>query len=299
MTIFGKVGTAREFAGERQGVTVEAMSSEWPYAAHSTFPGDRRHEMQRFGTPLALLGAFLLTLLCCSSGIAETGCGLLLGAKAGAPELGFISSIELRFRQPDEVARIEAFGSNASGMGKIRLLSAQEDLARVIDVVGREIAREADKKFQDEVRKHARDNLFGITGTLYPSGSIAYVRGELRKVNGKDAVVMQFSVHARAKVDVGTRKWGVKVVRKIWAVDTKQRWEVIVTPEQKKNGSWVAKIDIKQLSATATKERQAKQKHANGFRDQITKELKKRLDRYASEHQVQRIVDKLKQKKSN
>jgi hypothetical protein len=175
--------------------------------------------------------------------------------------------------------------------GPVKVQPASGSAGKAIEVVGRGIASQADEKLKSEVEKYARDNIFGITGTLYPDGEVEFIRGGWCKSGGRQGVVLEFKVKARAKIDVGTRKlFGLNTVWKAWGVKTEQIWQVVALPKQLKSGKIVADISIHQVSATARKESRAKQAHANGFRDQVTAGIRKHLDRFAGEQDIAKLL---------
>jgi hypothetical protein len=176
----------------------------------------------------------------------------------------------------------------------VEVQAINEDAVKTLDAIGREVASRADARLKAEVGTYARENLFGITGDLIPSGTVAFNRAGVCTVDGRTGVVFEFDVHARAKVDVGQRKLFVHTVVKVWAVDTKQRVQVVILPKQKDDGSVVAEVSAEIVSATATPERQAKQRDADGFRDRVSSAIKEKLSGYTGEHDAQGILDRVK-----
>lgn len=172
----------------------------------------------------------------------------------------------------------------AIGAGPVKVQPVDGAAGNGIEIIGRGIASKADEELKKEVAKYARDNLFGVTGTLKPSGDVKFIRGGRCTENGRTGGVLEFRVHARAKIDVGTGPF----TRKIWAVDTEQVWQVIALPKPGESG----KVDVRveQVSATASKERSAKTKHAEGFRDTVTKAIRAKLDRFAGERDLSTLL---------
>src|SRR3954462_7879880 len=159
-----------------------------------------------------------------------------------------------------------SIASNRAQASAVEVHPLPPEATQTADVIGREVASKADQQLKAEVKTYAKENLFGITGDLIPAGDVTYRRAGLCVVDGRKGLVVEFNVHARAKVDVGTRKFRVSIVRRIWAVDTLQVLEVVVLPKQKDDGSVVAEVRPEIVSTTAPPERQAKQRDANGFR---------------------------------
>lgn len=170
------------------------------------------------------------------------------------------------------------------------LRPAEPALVKTLEVIGRGLASKADEKLKSEVGKYARENVFGITGDLIPNGEVTYLRGGLYSQDGRSGVVMEFRVHARAKIDVGTRKLFVDMVRKVWGVDTVQIVQILIAPKQHDNGSVAANVSAELVSATATPEREAKQRDADGFRDRVSKEIKGNLSQFTGEHDLKQLL---------
>jgi hypothetical protein len=178
--------------------------------------------------------------------------------------------------------------------GAVEVQGLPNEAVHPADVIGQAVAAKADQQLKAEVKSYAKENLFGITGDLIPDGDVTYRRAGLCVVDGRKGVVVEFNVHARAKIDVGTRKLGVKMVRKVWAVDTVQLIQVVILPKQKDDGTVAAEVRAEIVSATATPERQAKQQHADGFRDKVSSELRKKLASFTGEYDAQSVLDRVK-----
>ena len=88
----------------------------------------------------------------------------------------------------------------------VDLQSLPKEAAGPADVIGRGLASKADQQLKAEVGSYARENLFGITGDLIPSGEVIFGRAGLCVVDGRKGAVLEFDAHARAKVDVGSRQ---------------------------------------------------------------------------------------------
>jgi predicted alpha/beta hydrolase len=162
-----------------------------------------------------------------------------------------------------------------------------KQLAEPAEVIGRGLASKADELLKGEIKKYARENIFGgITGDVKPAGSVGFQRVGRSTIDGRDAVTFQFEVHARAKVDVGPGGFE----RKVWAVDTRQTVQVHVLPKRRDDGSVVAEVRTEIISATATKERQAKQAEADGFRDRVSKEIRSQLEKFSGEHNLAGLI---------
>jgi hypothetical protein len=165
----------------------------------------------------------------------------------------------------------------------VEVQTLPKEVADPADVIGRGLASKADQQLKAEVGTYARQNMFGITGDLIPSGEVTFSRAGLCTIDGRKGAVLEFDVHARAKVDVGSRKFGVSIVRKVWAVDTVQKIQIVLLPKQKDDGSVVAEVRAEIVSASATPERQAKQSDADGFRDKVSNALRDKLSAYTGD----------------
>lgn len=162
------------------------------------------------------------------------------------------------------------------------------------NLIGRGLASKADQQLKAEVASYARENLFGVTGDLIPEGEVSFGRAGLCIVGGQKGAVFEFNVHARAKIDVGTRKFGLNAVRKIWGVDTVQKIQVVLLPKEKKDGSIAVDVRAEIVSATASKERGARQRDANGFRDKVSKALREKLSAFTGEYDAKPLISKVK-----
>jgi len=148
----------------------------------------------------------------------------------------------------------------------------------------KQIAEKANELLNNELLKHYKkeDIVPGIVNVKSkPSGHVRYLdtKPASVRIGGQTvgAVASYFEVHARIKLDadltVGTRK--------IAAVNTEQIVQVLIIPHLK-NGVPAVDIQAKVISATARKDRQAKQKHANQFRDRVRDAVNAELKKHAN-----------------
>lgn len=148
----------------------------------------------------------------------------------------------------------------------------------------KQIAAKADNLLNNELLKHYKkeDIVPGIVSVkTIPSGHVRYLdtKPASVKVDGKmvGAIASYFEVHARIKLDADL----TFDTRKIAAVNTEQIVEVLTIPRLE-NGVPVVDIKAKVISATARKEREAKQKHADQFRDRVRDAVNAELKKHAN-----------------
>lgn len=174
-------------------------------------------------------------------------------------------------------------------------------IAPFIDIAGRAFADKANERlanandrFRTEVGKYTEGELFGITGKLSPSAEIGFVRAGLCMCDGRNGAVMEFFVHARTKLDIGSQKLlGLKVTREIWGVDTRQLVQIVILPKRRADGAMAAEVSAEVVSATAKKERGARQRQADAFRDAVRLVIEATLARYTGEHDLPGVLGKL------
>jgi hypothetical protein len=106
--------------------------------------------------------------------------------------------------------------------------------------------------------------------------------------------VIEFNVTAHARIDVGTRKFHVNLVRKLWAVDTQQPIQVVILPKEKNDGSIVAEVRAEIVGASATHERHASESEATSFRDRVSNALRETLAGFSGEYDLKSVLRQLK-----
>ena len=77
-------------------------------------------------------------------------------------------------------------------------------------------------------------------------------------------------------------------------MDTVQKIQIVLLPKQKDDGSVAVEVRAEIVSATASPERQAKQRDADGFRDKASNALRKKLSAYTGEYDAKGLVDRVK-----
>lgn len=139
--------------------------------------------------------------------------------------------------------------------------------------IGNRVAAKASDKVQEELKKHGKDGLlWGLTGTLKPSGGVQYLRTLPTSIDSRSGYDMRFEVKARVKLDA----LGGIVTTKIAAVETVQTIAVRLFPSVQ-DGKPLVEISADVLDATARKERQARTEHAEKLRDTVRAELSRYL----------------------
>ena len=176
--------------------------------------------------------------------------------------------------------------------GAVEVQALPKEADDAADTIGRGLASQADAQLQAELAKYRRENIFGITGDLIPSGNVTFQRAGSCTSDGRQGVVFEFKVFAHMKVDVGTRKLGVKLIRKVFGVTTEQTIQVVVLPKQKSDGTIVVEIQPSITSSSAVAERSATQGDADNFRDRVSNALREKLAAVTGEYDVKALLDR-------
>jgi len=148
-----------------------------------------------------------------------------------------------------------------------------------VDVYGRGLAVTIENEAKAQVQRFAKSGIFlGLTGDLKPSAKVSYRAGDLRPVsiNGQTEPGAEFSfeVLVRVKLDA----LGGPFTTKIAAVETRQNVIVKVNPVQQ--GTQFGFTGVAEItSATATKERKAKQGEADDLREKVRAMLTENLNK--------------------